>query len=88
MAALKVVFGGTYLPQSKVQVLPAKFGFLELKKWHDQLAMQVLEIPGLVLTDIDDATNRLLIGVESSEARDLVEQEAAALDIPRQAVEI
>jgi hypothetical protein len=49
---------------------------------------RVLGQPGVTLIGIDDAKNRLLIGVEHSEARDRVEQELTELDIPREAVNL
>src|SRR5678815_2519074 len=59
--ALRAVFGDA-LPQGKIQVLPGQYGFQELKRWHDSLNA-VLSMPGVVLTDIDDAKNRLQVGV-------------------------
>ena len=87
-AALGGVFGSEHLAQGSVQVLPARFSFLELKQWHDQMAVHVLGLPGVALTDIDDAKNRLLVGVGNSQARTLVEQTLVALGIPAEAVNI
>jgi hypothetical protein len=88
VAGLKAVLGAEYPAQYRVQVRPAQFSFLELKHWHDRLAEQVVELPGVVLTDIDDATNRLMIGVEHPEAIAMVEQQVAELNIPAAAVTI
>jgi hypothetical protein len=87
---LRAILGDMDLP-GKVQVLPASFGFLELKQWHDSMAEHVLKLPGVTLIGIDDANNQLLIGVEDSQALDLigrVEQQLAELDIPREAVNL
>lgn len=60
-AALKVVFGTDVPPYSSIEVLKGDYNFAELKNWHDRLS--TISMPGLVLTDIDDSTNRLKVGV-------------------------
>jgi hypothetical protein len=90
MAELRAILGDVDLPQDIV-VLPARFGFLELKQWRDSVARHVLRLPKVVLVGIDEAKNRLVIGVEDSEAWDLigrVEQQLAELDIPFEAVDL
>ena len=60
-------------------------------RWRDSIAPRVLGLPGVVLIGIDEAKNRLLIGVEDSEAWDLigrVQQQLAELNIPFEAVNI
>jgi hypothetical protein len=69
-----------------IELLPARYDFLQLRGWYDRLV--VLNLPGLVMTDIDEVNNRLFIGVETAEARDLVEQRLVELDIPREVVAI
>jgi hypothetical protein len=58
----------------------------ELKAWHDDMAVHVLQQPGVVFTGIDHAKNRLVIGVENSNVRSLVEHQVAGLGVPREAV--
>jgi len=90
MAELRDILGDIDLPHDMV-VLPARFGFLQLKQWHDSMARHVLWLPGVVLIGIDEAKNRLLIGVEDSEAWDLigrVDQQLIELDIPFEAVNL
>jgi hypothetical protein len=84
--ALRAVFGET-LPQGKIRILPGQYGFQELKRWHDSLN-EVLSIPGVVLTDIDDAKNRLQVGVESNEIGWKVRDRLVALGIPDEAVDV
>ncbi|MBI3951076.1 MAG: hypothetical protein HY314_11560 [Acidobacteria bacterium] len=69
-----------------IRVLPGQYSFLQLKQWHDRLFVPVFSIQGVILTDVDEATNRLRIGVESLEIADQVEEELAQLGIPREAV--
>jgi hypothetical protein len=83
---LKKVLGEQSLPQRKAQALPATYSFLQLKEWHDHMAQQVFQIPEVTLTDVDDAKNRLLVGVETPEARAPVEKQLQALNIPNEAV--
>jgi len=85
---LKKVFGEENLPQRNAEVLEAKYSFLQLKKWHDRLAERVFQIPEVHLTDINDETNRLTVGIENLDARGRVEEQLEALGIPIEAVEI
>lgn len=84
---LRSAFEGEGLPQ-QVQMLPGRFTFGQLKAWHGRLNALVLGTPGVVLTDIDDASNRLTVGVEDPEAERRVEARLATGDIPREAIGI
>jgi hypothetical protein len=85
---LKRVFGEQNLPQRNARARTATYSFQQLKKWHDRLAERVFEISEVHLTDINDDTNRLTVGIENLDARDRVEEQLEALNIPREAVEI
>ncbi len=87
-AAIMAVFDRESLPQANIQALPGQYGFLELKEWHERMMADVLGLPGVVFTDIDDAKNRLAVGVEKLEVQPLVEEQLAKLGIPREAVNI
>jgi hypothetical protein len=87
-AALEEVFGSELPAHSRTTARQAQYGFLQLKDWHDRMNADVLGTPDVVFTDIDDAKNRLAVGVSSTEARVAVEQHLARLDIPREAVNI
>lgn len=87
-AAIAAVFKGKFDPQNKILALPGQYGFRELKDWHDRMMADVLNLPGVVFTDIDDAKNRLAVGVEKPEVQPLVEEQLARLGIPREAVNI
>lgn len=84
-AAIAAVFGSESIPQGGIRAIRGQYGFLQLKGWHDRMYMVLLTLPGVTLTDIDDARNRLLIGVEKMEMLELVEQELAKLGIPGEA---
>jgi hypothetical protein len=83
----KLVRGGErVVGDIPLHVLPARYRFAELKKWNDRLMGPVLSLPGTILTDVDEASNRLRIGVENSEAAKQVEAELARLGVPSEAV--
>jgi hypothetical protein len=72
----------------KPKVLKSPYTSQQLKEWHDRLAERVFQIPEVILTDINDETNRLTVGIKNLGIRGQVEEQLEALDIPREAVEI
>ena len=78
---------GRHQAFSGVRLLPARYGFGELKRWHDD-AVSVFDVASVVLTDLDEARNRVRIGVETANDVNAVEVELARLGIPREAVDI
>jgi hypothetical protein len=79
-AELGDVFAENDLPR-RIRLAPAQFAFAQLKRWHDRSA-EVLNIPGVVLTDIDERANRLTVGVEDEDLRDAVQASLDAAAIP------
>ena len=61
---------------------------MELKKWHDEIAGYVLQIPGVILTDIDESKNRITIGIENQDVKVEVEKKLTEFNIPLEAVNI
>ena len=82
------VLGPNRPPEHKLQALAAQYTFRQLKTWHDRLSPQVLALPGAVFTDIDDSKNRLEVGIETWALAGAVETVLAALDIPREVVNL
>jgi hypothetical protein len=78
--ALREVFPGEDLP-ARIRLQEGRFSFDQLKRWKDS-ATDVLAIPGVTMTDIDDRTNRLTIGVATQGLRELVRQELDVRGIP------
>ncbi|MBI4545303.1 MAG: hypothetical protein HY703_08920 [Gemmatimonadetes bacterium] len=76
-----------YAP-SDVRVLEADYDYLELDRWFKRSTPGVLVLPGTVFTDLDEAHNRLLIGVEEAGLEPVIEQVMARLRIPSDAFEI
>jgi hypothetical protein len=70
----------------QLRIVPGQYSFVELQQWHDRMSADVLATPGVVFTDIDEASNRLRIGVDAAQQQSVVEQQLAALGVPREAV--
>lgn len=86
--AIVAVFGQKRLPPGGMQALEGRYGFLQLKDWHDRQRLKTLEIPGVVMTSVAESKNRLRIGVTDSSVIPEVENVLFDLDVPREAVDI
>lgn len=84
--AIAAMRGAESFPH-EIHVLQGQYDYRELIEWNKQ-AVDVLALPGVSSKGIDDAKNRLLIGLEREEARGPVQQALDQLDIPREAVNI
>jgi hypothetical protein len=83
--ALAPFFLDLGLTSSQLRVLPAKYDWAQLERWSALASAEVLAQPGAVFVDADEASNRVLIGVERGAAarmRSLL----ARLGIPEAAV--
>ena len=85
--ALRRAFAGEGLPQ-ELQVHRAQFSFEQLSAWQQRLSARVLGLRGVVLTDIDEANNRLTVGVKNGQSRARVARRLGTRGIPRGAVSI
>jgi hypothetical protein len=75
------------LAASQLRVLPAKYDWGQLERWHTRASAGVLAVPGAVFVDADEASNRVLIGVERGAAAN-IRGVVARLGIPAAAVVI
>jgi hypothetical protein len=73
------------LPLS-VQVRQGNFDFAQLEQWFNRASPAVLDLAGVVFTDLDEGSNRLTVGVEHLAAEAGVRRKLAALDVPDDAV--
>lgn len=73
---------------SQIQVQQAAFRFQQLNGWYDRIWTEALEQPGAVYSDLDEANNRILIGVEHPQAANAVRGLAARLGVPASAIEV
>jgi hypothetical protein len=66
----------------------ADFTFMELREWRDRIVGRVLPLPGVEMVDLDEARNRVTVGVSDAAARRAVEREAAAVGVPLAALNL
>jgi hypothetical protein len=88
MQAIVAVFGRTRLPLENPVALQGRYGFLQLKAWHDLHRRQTLAMPGVSSVDIDEMQNLLEIGVTDFNAMQNVRQSLERLGIPSESFNI
>jgi hypothetical protein len=85
--AILEVLGDRSLAGLQPVALPARYSFARLKAWHDRVTVDVLGIPGVVLTDVDEVRNRLRVGIAPHSGLGvLIASRVSALGIPAAAV--
>lgn len=84
-AAIEAVFGPSQVPPAGIHAVRGQYTISQLKRWSDR-ANQLLEIPGVVIVDLDEGRNRVTIGVEQKGRIPSVERALRRLQIPREAV--
>jgi hypothetical protein len=73
---------------SDVRVLPARYAYGQLDGWFQRVTYEAFEIPGVVFTDLDEAHNVVLVGVEHRAAAASIRGLAARLGVPAQALAV
>jgi hypothetical protein len=86
--AIARIFGRATIPKGRIKALKGQYGFLQLRQWYDRMTGSVLGIKGVSRTDIDEAKNRLRIGIESKGIEAQVVEQLGKLGIPREVVVI
>ena len=71
---------------SSIRFLQGQYDFGELARWRSLVDQNHLRFGGLVTTDVDEARNRVVIGVEDAAAQARARAQLAALGIPGGAV--
>jgi len=74
------------LSSSQLQVRRGEFDYPTLERWFADLTPSALAVPGAVFADLDEASNRLRIGVEHAAALNGVRAVLAARGVPATAV--
>jgi hypothetical protein len=64
----------------------ANYDFLALKTWYGDFAQEVLTLPDVVSTDIDETQNRLNVGLSNTRSEDGVRQLASKHAVPQGAI--
>lgn len=85
--AIEAAFGADRVPAAGVRALQGQYTVSQLKQWTER-AGEVLELPGVTMVDLDEARNRVAIGVENDARTRAVEEAITGLAIPREAVAI
>jgi hypothetical protein len=86
--AIAAVFGPEKLPAEGLVTAPATRTFAQLKALHERITPDVLSQAGVVLTDVDERTNRVAIGIERAEVKPGLEKVIARLGVARDAIDI
>jgi hypothetical protein len=86
-AAIEAVFGKDSVPAAGVRALQGQYVVSQLKAWSE-MATAILELPGVTAVDLDEARNRVAIGIEDKSRTRAVERALSAIAIPRHAVTI
>jgi hypothetical protein len=81
-AAIEAVFGPARIPAAGVRAVQGRYAISQLKTWTER-AGALLKLPGVTLVDLDEARNRVTIGVEHASRTSAVAQALTSLKIPR-----
>ena len=85
--ALTAVFGEALLRDADtIRVEVGQYSFAELKSWYDRLVPEVLGMPGAVMTDIDERSNLIRVGVEDEDTARRASVKLRDLQIPSDVV--
>ena len=86
-AAIETVFGQGTIPAGGAHAVAGQYTMSQLAAWTRR-AGRVLALPGVVFVDLDEARNRVAVGVEDDSRTPSVQKMLGSLDIPRAAVVI
>ncbi len=75
-------------PPEAARVAPGAYAPQRVQGWFELMAREGLALPGTVLADYDETTNRVLVGVEHAAAAASVRGLAARLGVPAAALEV
>jgi hypothetical protein len=80
-SAIEAVFGPARIPAAGVRALRGQYVVSQLLAWTKS-ARALLEMTGVTLVDLDEAKNRVTVGVESESRAQAVKQALPSLGIP------
>jgi hypothetical protein len=84
-SAIEAVFGPNQIPAAGVRPEQGQYSVSQLEAWTKR-AGGLLSMSGVTMVDLDDAKNRVTVGIEDRSRRHQVEERLSALGIPRKAV--
>jgi hypothetical protein len=85
-AALAPFLRARGLDPARLEVARGNYEYARLQRWFGAASPAALSIPGAVFADLDEAGNRLRIGVANAAAAAQVRRAATSLGIPTNAV--
>lgn len=86
--AVAAVLGPDAIPARGIKVLPATYPMAQLFQWYLAIHQKLLPFEGVTAVDLQEALNRIWIGVETPSIQSRLEAEFARIGIPREAVVI
>ena len=86
-SAIEAVFGAQRVPAAGVRARQGQYTVSQLKRWTER-ANGMLQVSGVTMVDLDEAKNRVAIGLEDESATPRVERALISAGIPRAAVVI
>jgi hypothetical protein len=86
-SAVEAVFGADWMPPAGLRAVQGQYTVSQLAAWTRR-ASAVLQLKGVTLVDLDEARNRVAIGVEDRSRAKKLEKKLASLKVPRAAVVI
>ena len=69
-----------------LRVVRGDYGYVQLDRWFNRLSPEAMAVEGAVFIDLDEANNRVLVGVENPAAAASVRDIAARFGLPGEAV--
>ena len=84
-SAIESVFGSSRVPAAGVRALPGQYGITQLKTWVER-ATALLSTDGVTSVDLDEARNRVTVGIDDRSRQPAAERAVSSLRIPRKAV--
>ena len=86
-AAIEAIFGEDRIPKAGIRSLQGQYTISQLKAWTER-ASALFQNPAVTLIDLDEAKNRVAIGVADDSPIEAVERALSSLGVPREAVVI
>ncbi len=73
---------------SPAVAVPVRYDFVQLKTWYDSFASEVFKVPGVVMTDIDEGSNHLYVGISDAKNAQAVHDLVKLRGIPADVVQV
>jgi hypothetical protein len=65
-----------------VRVLPGRYTWMELHEWRSRSLERIAAVPGVVFVDLDEALNRITVGLSEPSAERLVRSRVRSAGVP------